>query len=416
MGYRRSYVVQPVLALTVAVFAPSAVTIGQETARPTHPQESQPPSFDLHAFARNANVQAAHANNIIVYGEWTGAIRHDGVPEGFKIIDGDIIVPADFGEGGVAATYDTDRWFDGVIPYEFDSNVSQDNANAMGVAMNWWESVASVDFRPRNQELYFIHIEDNSFNNSAVGMQVGGQIINITSWGSTGIMAHELGHALGFWHEQSRADRNNYVTINLANVCQDCCDDDPCDHNFDIEGSSLFYGPYDFDSIMHYGRCEFTRNSMVCQSACPSSVGETVTVKPQFAEWQCGNSSTDPNNAVCTGVATPFVCCTGVGTGTCGNSDSSFIGQRTHLSYWDSLVMSFMYPRPEWRFQAAGGGDDKGPGDFLEPYATFREAWEDTPPGGTLWIMYPSSHGGVDWSLDKPMTIVAPLGGVILAH
>ncbi len=160
-----------------------------------------------------------------------------------------------------------------------------------------------------------------------------------------------------------------------------------CNFNFQIEDTSSAFGDYDFDSIMHYGRCAFSNNPAACGATCPSNTGETVVVKaPNNSEWQCSNPAA---------------------------GDNTGIGQSTHLSYWDSVTMSFMYPRANWRFQSSVYGFDFFSGDFLFPVASFAKGYSDTPVGGTLWILDPATIavGGV---LDKPITIGAPLGGVTL--
>ena len=65
---------------------------------------------------------------------------------------------------------------------------------------------------------------------------------------SDGIIAHELMHALGFWHEQSRPDRDSYVRINWANVQSNQW------HNFDklTFGVDTLGSTYDYYSLMHY--------------------------------------------------------------------------------------------------------------------------------------------------------------------
>jgi len=77
------------------------------------------------------------------------------------------------------------------------------------------------------------------------------------------IITHETLHNLGLDHEQSRNDRDKYLSINMNNVA-------PNDqHNFQINPAGTSYGvPFNYLSIMMYGTETLAINRNVC-SICP---------------------------------------------------------------------------------------------------------------------------------------------------
>ena len=148
------------------------------------------------------------------------------------------------------------RWPDGVVPYTLDSGLSSAVKQQITYAMDHWSSNTAVTFVQRSGQSNYVHFQPASgICSSQVGMVSGGQAINLDSDArcGNGATIHEIGHAMGIWHEQSRSDRDNYITIDLSNVPSEN------HHNFDKAGfRGEDQGSYDFNSIMHYGAWAFS--------------------------------------------------------------------------------------------------------------------------------------------------------------
>ncbi|EAT34525.1 AAEL013239-PA [Aedes aegypti] len=163
-----------------------------------------------------------------------------------------------------AATAKKERiWDFGVIPYEIDGNFSGLHKALFKQAMRHWENYTCIKFVERNpidHPNYIVFTERQCGCCSFVGKRGNGpQAISIgKNCDKFGIVVHELGHVVGFWHEHTRPDRENHVVIEKNNIMVGQ------EYNFnkltEDEVNSLGL-PYDYDSIMHYARNTFSKGT-----------------------------------------------------------------------------------------------------------------------------------------------------------
>ncbi|KAF8370510.1 hypothetical protein PRIPAC_76939 [Pristionchus pacificus] len=134
------------------------------------------------------------------------------------------------------------KWSEGV-PYSFHPLLSLKARNLIQDAIHFWETETCIQFRPRffeSQYLYFIAADG--------------------CWSTYGVISHEIGHALGLFHEQSRYDRDNHISLDPLRV--------QLGYIFQfskIPASQLstYNLPYDVGSIMHYAPNEFSSFSFM---------------------------------------------------------------------------------------------------------------------------------------------------------
>jgi len=144
------------------------------------------------------------------------------------------------------------RWPDGKVPFVIAAESTRARVLA---AIDHWHANTPFKFTPRVQETDFVSFDalDGCF--SRVGRQGGMQVVSIGTDCGIGSAIHEIGHVIGLWHEQSRADRDTFVQIVSANI------DPRFSSNFTKhiqDGDDL--GPYDHGSIMHYPATAFSIN------------------------------------------------------------------------------------------------------------------------------------------------------------
>lgn len=188
-------------------------------------------------------------------------------------------------------------WPGGEVPYEFDSSVIPDNQDFVTDIMEELEGYAAVDFKERDGETFYLHIEEGS---SGSGGSVSEWGYGGVGWGPTmtigpdgwikkGTLRHELLHVLGFPHEQQRDDRDAYVWIQEDNIAED----EELNFIYWPNPNLNLNGPYDFGSVMQYRACSKAADCDPVAECGPEAICKTCAscytmeaLDPHYDTWQ----------------------------------------------------------------------------------------------------------------------------------
>jgi len=163
----------------------------------------------------------------------------------------------------------------------------------------------------------------------------GRQVISLGALCSTGNAIHKIGHAIGLFHEQSRADRDDFIIVNFNNI------QSGAEYQFQtylVQGQQGFeIDAFDFGSVMLYGSYAFSQNGLA-----------TITRL----------------------------------------DGSTFTGQRNGLSAGDIETYNYMYNRPFFTLDLENLRSNGGPTWYEDIYDVVLKAYTDasmtTPLNATV--------------------------------
>ncbi|KAF3839346.1 hypothetical protein F7725_018063 [Dissostichus mawsoni] len=185
-----------------------------------------------------------------------------------------------------------------VVTLIFLLSFSRNTMNAKGLTLKAFDQFrlkSCIDFKPRDSEEYYIHMFSyiGKVHSNGQNLSIGSNCDSIST------VEHEFLHALGFYHEQSRYDRDDYVTIVNENIQEGLLktlikhasslyvqDYIKAVSNFDKQSNETITDqgvPYDYWSVMHYGRA-FSNGNVSTLTKDPKFqdvIGQRLEVSPK---------------------------------------------------------------------------------------------------------------------------------------
>ncbi|WAR03588.1 NAS13-like protein [Mya arenaria] len=177
---------------------------------------------------------------------------------GLNLFEGDIKDHDPRHQVRTAITNHNQLWNTRVVPYIIDPVFDSAGRKEITSAIDEYHQKTCIKWVPRTSEKDYVHFKQISGCFSNIGRTGGMQEISLTGYClKKGSAVHEMMHALGFWHEQSRPDRDGWVHVITSNV------EDGKEYNFEklttTQADTLGVS-YDYGSVMHYSKYAFSKN------------------------------------------------------------------------------------------------------------------------------------------------------------
>lgn len=188
------------------------------------------------------------------------------VRDGKAIWTGDILLgdANDLEQGFRAATLTSQLWPNKTLKFKYGATLTAGAKSVLDSAMAQWESSTSIRFveLPAGDGSGYVQFSsggDGCFASIGYPGDGNSRELNLGSGCEFETTAlHELGHALGVFHEQTRADRDTHVDIDWTNITAGMASDFDKYSKSGLAGTDR--GAYDYDSIMHYGSDAFAKD------------------------------------------------------------------------------------------------------------------------------------------------------------
>ncbi|KAH6944441.1 hypothetical protein HPB50_003151 [Hyalomma asiaticum] len=191
-------------------------------------------------------------------------------PNNTDLIEGDIIPPKQKKQRFTTYTVVHDRaltWPDGVVFYKYETDTEtdtdmlfdEDTKEVINEAIHLIQNKTCIRFEAHTDQENYVSIAYRQGRcASNVGMQGGEQTVALDPSLCMGLgqVAHEFLHALGFFHEHSRPDRDEYVDVVWNNIVE------AANESFWLKSETeadTLGEPYDYESVMHYPHNAFSK-------------------------------------------------------------------------------------------------------------------------------------------------------------